>query len=244
MGDWPMTVTLTAWNRPRYLRRVLDAWARTRGIEDVLLQFQVEPGCAEVETMCRAAQFAGDTQVRVNPARLGVTANTRRALDGAADTSGYVILASDDYLPSDDILELHAWHRDNYRDNPHVLALVSGRAPHAAPGGPAAVWRQQLMGAVPGFHAGKWQLLSDRWDQIAVPFWWQWVDDWWTMGGPGYDILLPALSRVQDIGEIGSEGQISYCTSDCFSSHYDPQQYHEVTGARERGFDSRLETCP
>jgi hypothetical protein len=235
-----MAVAFTVWNRPQYLRRVLDAWSRVRGVQDVLLQFWCEPGCEEVVSMCRDADFAAATHVHVNPARLTINPNTRQALDGAAEHSDYVILGCDDYLPADDILELNAWHRDEYRDDPTVLALVPGRAPHAAAGGPAAVWRTQLMGAVPGLCRDKWQLLSARWDEMG-DHWWQWVDDCWTMGGPGYDILQPALSRVQDIGEVGSLGERSYTSSHCFSEHYAPQQYHEVTGKRERGWYSQVE---
>lgn len=239
MANWPMVVTFTIWNRPAYLRQVLDGWAQVRGVDSVLLQFTCEPGCPEAVELCRAVDFA-ETRVQVNDNQLGAMLNTQWALDSAFRFAPYAILATDDFLPSDDVLELHAWHRDNYRDDSSVLSLVCGRG-DAVGGGPAAVWRSQIMGWLPGFHVEKWAMLTRHWtesDQVPGG-WYPWIDTRWTMGR-GYDILLPALSRAQDIGEVGGTGA---APSRCFSPHYEPQQYYEVQGKRERGWDSRIEVC-
>jgi len=240
VADPPVVVAFTTWNRPHYLERVLDAWSRVRGIGSASLLFSCEPGCREVTEMCEAVTFA-DWTVTVNECQTGAMLNTRRALDAAFRLSDYAILATDDFLPSTDMLELHAWHRDNYRDDPSVLALVCGRG-DAADGGPAAVWRSQVMGWLPGFHAAKWAVLSERWEESArVPGgWYPWIDSRFLLTGE-YDVLLPALSRAQDIGEAGGTGA---APSRCFSEHYPPQEYFEVTGKREHGLDFRVEECP
>ena len=238
-----MAVAFTVWNRPRYLEQVLAAWSRVRGVEDSRLLFCCEPGCEESAEMCRAVSFA-DASVTVNDVRLGAMLNTKNALDSAFGDSDYAVLATDDFLPSTDVLELHRWHRDNYADDPTVLSLVCGRGV-AAEGGPAAVWRCQVMGWLPGFHQGKWAMLSERWEESArvAGGWYPWIDEQWCFAR-GYDILLPALSRAQDIGEVGSQPlpcPFDQIESRCFSPHYPPQQYYEVRGRRERGYDFRVE---
>lgn len=235
MPEQPMVVAFTVWNRPHYLRRVLDAWSQVRGISDAVLLFCCEPGCDEAVQMCRDVDFA-ERQVLVNEERLGATANTKQALDLGCELSDYAILASDDFVPSEDVLELHAWHRDGYRDDPSVLALACWRG-IAADGGPAAVWRTQTIGWLHGFHREKWALLSPVWMESPPGDWYTWIDEAWCRGR-GYDILRPALSRAQDIGEAGYQPlpcPFDQIQSQCFSPHYPPQQYYEVKGKRERG---------
>ena len=228
-------VAFTAWNRPDYLRQTLDAWSKVRGIEDAVLQFCCEPGCEEVRELCWSVDFA-ERYVYVNLKQLGASRNTQQALDIGCRRAGYAVLASDDYLPSDDALELHAWHRDNYRDDPTVLALSCWRDT-ALDGGPAAVWRTQTIGWLHGFHREKWALLSAAWAESRYGDWYQWIDQAWCQRR-GYDVLRPALSRAQDIGEFGYQPQppLDQVQSRCFSQHYPPQQYYEVKGRRECGY--------
>ena len=233
----PMVVAFTVWNRPDYLRQVLAAWSTVRGIDKAVLQFHCEPGCGEVIQLCKEVGFA-DRQVHVNPAQLGAAANTKQALDGGCETSDYVVLATDDFLPADDTLDLHAWHRDNYATDPTVLALSCWRG-DPTEGGPAAVWRTQTIGWLHGFHRDKWALVSPLWDanQAHPGFWYLWIDEYFCQTR-GYDILRPALSRAQDIGETGYQplpGPFSQIQSPSFRPHYDPQHYREVPGRRERG---------
>ena len=54
----PMVVTFTVWNRPHYLRQVLDAWSAVRGIGDAVLEFHCEPGCDEAVDLCLGVGFA------------------------------------------------------------------------------------------------------------------------------------------------------------------------------------------
>ena len=156
-----MAVSFVAWDRPDRLRRVLDGWSKVRGIADVLLEFHIEPGCDETVDVCNAVGFA-ERKVVVNDARLGHALNVQKSVNSAFEAADYVIQACDDFWPAADLLELHAWHRVRYADDPTVLALTPGRDVPAE-GGPAAVWRCQLIGALSGFHRDKWRLLDARW---------------------------------------------------------------------------------
>ena len=226
----PIAVSFVTWNRPEYLRQVLDAWSRVRGIGDAVLEFHCEPGCDKSADLCRAVDFA-EARVFVNPYRLGHALNVQKSMNSAFQEADYVIQACEDFVPAADLLELHAWHRDNYRDDPGVLALTAGRDVPAE-GGLAAVWRCQLIGALSGFHRHKWGLLDARWHE-GLANWWLWVDEQWCQAD-GWDVLFPAISRVDAIAETHGS---------CFAADPAPQAYFEVRGKRERarGFDRYVE---
>jgi hypothetical protein len=217
----PVVVSFVVWNRPHYLRRVLDAWSRVRGVDEAVFEFHCEPGCDEAVALCETAGFA-EWRVYVNTERLGHARNVQKSMNSAFGFTDYVIQACDDFVPSTDLLELHGWHRDRYAGDPSVLALTAGRDV-PADGGLAAVWRCQLIGALSGFHAHKWAQLDDRWDE-GLGNWWEWVDRRWCQAG-GWDVLFPAVSRVGAIDEEQDSG---------FAADPPPQQYFEVQGRRER----------
>lgn len=222
----PITVAFAIYNRPPLLQRTLDAWSKVRGIEDARLEFYCEPGSPESVELCRSVGFT-DAAVMENEKRLGHAWNVYWSMRLAFTSTDYVIQANEDYLPSTDILELHQWHRDNYATDETVLALTSSRdtlPPYYA--GLQDVWRCQLIGALSGFHRDKWALLAARWDEGTMN-WWQWVNERWLQSGPGYDVLFPAVSRGEDIGD--------YHPVSWFYPDPPPQEYREVTGMRERG---------
>lgn len=232
----PAAVAFPVWNRPHYLKQVLAAWSEVRGISDAQLEFHCEPGCDEAVSLCEAVDFTS-RRVVVNKERLGHAWNVFASMNSAFTVSDYVIQALDDFLPSADLLELHSWHRQKYAADDTVLALRSG-TDHQQDGGLPAVWRTQLAGALMGFHRRKWEMLARRWDEGAGN-WWMWVNHSWCLPG-GLDILAPAVSRAEDIGETGSNAlpepwEIMRARSS-FTANPPPQEYREVLGKRERGF--------
>jgi hypothetical protein len=239
----PIVVAFPVWNRPHYLKRVLDSWSRVRGVQDAILEFHCEPGCDEAVELCKGVDFA-ESYLHVNHERLGHAGNVYSSMNNAFVVTDYAIQALDDMLPSTDLLELHQWHRENYRDDPTVLALTSGRDFPAQGGGLAPVWRCQLIGSLSGFHRAKWDMLAARWGEGAANWWW-WVDQEWCQKPGGYDVLFPALSRAEDIGEFGSnplpEPWAVTQARSCFVADPPPQQYYEVAGRRECGFDRHVE---
>jgi hypothetical protein len=219
-----IAVTFTVHNRPALLRQALDGWAKVPGIGDALLVFCCEPGCDEAVEVCEGADFAPSV-ILVNPRRLGHAANTARAMSAAYASADYAIAAVEDYVPSTGLLELHQWFRANYAADPSVLALSSGRDVPAPHGGLAGVWRCQLIGALPGFHKAKWELLAARWDEATDAGWWPWVNSRWLQSGPCYDVLFPSVSYAMALDDPAANG--------CFVPDPPPQDYYEITGWRE-----------
>lgn len=233
----PIVVAFPVYNRPHYLKQTLDAWSSVRGIENAVLEFRCEPGCDEAVDLCRAVDFAV-SRTSVNKERLGHAGNVLHSMNRAFTATDYAIQAADDFLPSADLLELHSWHRNNYANDSTVLAMTSGRDVPAPSGGLAGVWRCQLIGILSGFHRHKWEMLAGRWDEHQVYLnWWIWVNTAWLQSGPGYEVLFPALSRAEDIGEFGEnplpESWAAMRARSSFQADPPLQQYYEVK-SRER----------
>jgi hypothetical protein len=228
-----MIVTFTVTNRPHYLKQALESWSRVRGVGNVALEFHCEP-FEECVQVCQEVAFA-ESRVYVNAERLYSQRNTYVALDTAYARADYVVLAEDDMVVSDDILELHQWAAAEYRDDQRTLALVAGRGQEARSDDPAAV--------VPDWRIGWcWGSWPDRWAYIG-PDWCldyqhglqpdrEWdtrISNYWCRE-QGHRTLIPALSRVQHIGV--EDGINSYkwnaetherdVASHCFSAGYGP----------------------
>jgi hypothetical protein len=241
----PITVTMTTWNRPAYLARTLAAWSQVRGVENTVFEFACEPGCDESIALCEAVNWT-HRRITVNPVRLGHSANVLAVMNRAFQHphADYAIQAVDDFLPSTDLLELHQWHRDRYVNDPTVLAFRSG-TDKKQEGGLPAVWRTQLIGILSGFHQYKWQMLAARWDEHEqYDNWWWWIDEAWCIGGH-WEILAPAVSRAEDIGEQGANplptSWAAMTAASSFVQDVPRQEYFEMPGWRERGFGRIVE---
>lgn len=224
-----MAVVFTVNDRPQYLAESLESWSHVRGVGDVLLKFCCEPGCRESVDLCEEADFA-DTEVTVNKEKLGSQRNTYEALDAAFAIADYVILAEDDMLVSTDLLELHAWGRDRYRDE-RVLCVTAGRGQDAAPGGPAAVWREVVFGWMSGIWRDRWDLIGPDWTfEYEHQGWDRRLTNYWCLAR-GLETIMPAESRVQHIGVMGGTHMAAERAhefeSRCFRPDYPPQHYYE-----------------
>ena len=117
-------VLLTAFDRPHYLAPVLDSWAQVRGLPDWHLRVAVEPSDVRGEVVALVEAFVRrtghpDTEVVLNPTRLGVLENPYVHLDALfAAGHDFVVRAEDDLLVGDDVLELFAHVATTYADDP------------------------------------------------------------------------------------------------------------------------------
>jgi hypothetical protein len=229
-------VAFTANDRPRYLQETLDSWRNVRGIGNAHLIFRVEPGHPDVLAVCRAADFAAEVTVTINPRRLGPGGNPWQAIEAAFTTgTDFAILAEDDTPVADDILEYLDWARGRYARDPQVL-LACAFQHHRRPGGPEAVVR------LPCFYSQVFGVWADRWRDHLRHDWdfnyehrgydWNIRDRF--MQARGFQAVFPCESRSQVSGEFGGTHlhpgeEYQAHLSDCFSAHYEPARFREIT---------------
>jgi hypothetical protein len=153
----------------------------------------------------------------------------------------YVILAEDDFVVANDVLEWHVWaSRELYADD-RVL-LVSSNQYEEQPGGFA---QATLVRWFPGWVWGIWR---DRWENLVAPDWtfdyeydgWDWRITRYWCEHHGMMCAAPAVSRSQHIGEFGGAHTIpgdSFRSqqSRCFQPDIPVQEYRRPDGIVEAG---------
>ncbi len=237
-------VLLTAFDRPAYLAPVLDAWADVRGLHDWHVRVAVEPSGARDEVVELVHAFVrrtghADTEVVLNPTRLGVLENPYAHLDALFGAGhDFVVRAEDDLLVSDDVLELFTHVATTYAADPSVATAHAFSA--AAPGpGPEELVRTDE------FCPWVWGTWRDRWVELVGPTWdrdystynvspgfetgWDWNLNTRVFPAHGLGAVAPVVSRVQNIGEVGEHGTPGdLVPAPTFAAHRPVQRYREV----------------
>lgn len=124
-----MIVALTAYNRPDYLREVMDSIevARRRlSPEPLFIVARVEPSPVQA-TLAEIIGSGRGTYVTVNDELYGHVANIRAAWEdgwAVAERFGedFVMHLPDDILVAPDAFECAAFMRDAFRDDPQAIA--------------------------------------------------------------------------------------------------------------------------
>jgi hypothetical protein len=235
--DAPVIV-FTVGGREQYLVETLKSWRKVRGIENATLIFRVEPGHPNaLETCFMSSPFAETTMVIENKSRLGVAGNPWRAMQTGFRLADFVILAEEDTPVSTDVLEYFAWARGAYEHaamKRTVLAVCAHQIGEPLGGEGDVLQSRHFSPVVWGTWAGTWQeLLRDRW---GGPAGWDFqvnkVMEW-----TGANVVIPARSRSQHIGEYGG----AHCTPDYFphtvsrswQAEYGPQSYRELARVQQ-----------
>ena len=236
-------VLLTAFDRPHYLAPVLDSWARVRGLDGWHLRVAIEPSAAQPEVVALVEAFVhrtghADTEVVLNPTRLGVLENPYVHLDALfAGGHGFVVRAEDDLLVADDVLELFAHVAGAYAGEPSVATA------HAFSPGPAGAPVAELVRG-PDFCPWVWGTWKDRWDDLLGPTWdrdystyngspgfetgWDWNLNTRVFPARGLRAVAPSASRVRNIGEHGEHGTPDdLVPAPSFAAHVGPQRFRE-----------------
>ena len=229
--------------REKYLRATLDSWAKVRGIKGVRMLFMVEPTVMDMNAFCEflSRNFPGSV-VWVNEERLGCLDNTRAAMDkGFGLDAEFVVLAEEDLDVSDDVLEYFAFAQ-KYRSDENIAA-VCAHTYQAGKKSPAhgvftAHWFSPLVW-------GTWQ---PQWEDFIRPLW-----AGTTGNDQAWDLNLrlqivrtekycafPGRSRAIHRGVASTltsallaEHFYRASLSNCYSPHYDPQDWHEIPRSRE-----------
>lgn len=235
---------LTAFDRPHYLAPVLDSWAAVRAVHDWHLRVAVEPSGTRDEVVALVDAFVRrtghpDTEVVLNPNRLGVLENPYVHLDALfAAGHGFVVRTEDDLLVSDDVLELFGHVATAYADEPAVATA------HAFDPGPAGPPPDQLRRSSE-FCPWVWGTWRDRWTGLIGPTWdrdystynvspgfetgWDWNLNTRVFPAHGLGAVAPAVSRVRNIGEVGEHGTpADLVEAPSFVAHQPPQRFREA----------------
>jgi hypothetical protein len=235
-----MAVVMTAHRRPYYLRRALDSWAWARGVDDLAV-FRVSLDASD--KAAEMTQVVGDVPFRadmvLNDPPYGVSVNPVEA--GSAvlrdfPDADFLVVAEEDLIVADDVLEYMAWARREFRDAKQVLLAC------AHPG--TEGWDVSACRLSAGFNPWVWGTWRDRWDAVLVPTWdrdystgdaecpysgFDWNINRRVMPRRGLQSVVPEVSRSQNIGE--HEGthavpaQFPGTVLKSFRDHHDPVKY-------------------
>lgn len=101
------SVVFTAYQRPHYLRETLASWANVRGIDNVRLYLHLEPSELMPEMLGVIKDSGLPIETTLNAKHLGVLVNPWTALNTVFSRtgSGFTVLAEEDVIVSDDVLE-------------------------------------------------------------------------------------------------------------------------------------------
>lgn len=218
--------------RPGYLDNALVSWKRVRGFKHARLVFCCEPddGCSEQVIMSR---LSGHPSVGIisNTERRGVSGNTKLAFYSGLCDADYVIIAEEDLIVSDDILEYHRWAARRYHRDRQVSGICSFTR-----------WSDDAPDRVvraPFFNPLVWGTWLDR-SELFLSSWAGGLGDAWDrhllsglVGCLGKEFIFPQCSRVQHIGKYGVHGTgndaaFEATLSKCWRPRYGHQKYREV----------------
>jgi len=209
-------VTFTVCQRPSYLRQVLECWAGARGAEGVWWEFAVEPTSKLDEVLLVIESFPHPHEVTVNDRKLGVLENPYQALKRAFVKDDQVVLAEEDLIVSDDVIEYFRWAFLEYADDPSVLT-VNARGGNGSE-------NPRHVELVSYFSPHVWGTWRDRWDRVIEPTWdhsystytgrpgnhsgWDWNLNERIVQAEEYWCVFPLASRSDNIGRDGGVHQV------------------------------------
>ncbi len=195
------TLTMTLYNRPDYLKKVLGALSRAAGIERYHIIFCIEPGCPEVIALAESVRFARTT-VLVNEKVLTCPVNVYQAMSLAFLETDFNIHLEDDLLLAKDALLFFEHCRTHYAGDPEVLSVTAYNNQDCPPEKHACLARRRW------FTPWAWATWKDRFETLKA--------DWdfnYSHGNWDHNInsrlrgeraeVYPILARCQNIGVTG-----------------------------------------
>lgn len=191
-----MNITVSAYNRPDYLRQTLAALRRCDGIEKCQVIVFVDP--SEATESCVEISKDFGFSYGIYSDRLGCNRAIHAAMSYGFNHMGseFHVHLEDDTVPTRDFLRWMAWARDRYRDDPAVMN-VSGYQQRSNA-------RLDECGLRRWFSSWGWGIWRDRWTGLD----WAWAKN----DLPSWDVVVchylragryeafPTVSRIQNIG--------------------------------------------
>lgn len=205
------TITITAWNRPAYLRQVLDS-LRANDCSGYELFVGVEPSdrAEEIVKIVEAVDWMPRTVIR-NPVRLGVRGNPYTLLDRVFSRGSLLnIYLEDDVIVSPDAVRMANWYLETQGEREWLsLNFLNYESYPGIPCGIRAWQNFNALGmALRPFAWFHW--FEPHWldDEIAKRVWktstgWDWSITAFLKEHPEVRTLTPHLSRSNHIGREG-----------------------------------------
>jgi hypothetical protein len=216
-------ITLLFWNRPQYVRMVLDYLSNCIGIGDYHLAIILDgPTHPEIRKICSGIKFA---RCEVHPINRHVGCNgaTRIALNRGFELSDYVIHVEDDILLAPDALQYFEWARQ-FGGDKKLMTIGAIRHPTGwlLEHGPFPVGQEieRKVKRDGGFGVWGWATWKDRWLEFNKI--WSTESDIalsWDTRLSRYRNerklaqLVPLVSRVVNCGAIGGVHRGDYMLS-------------------------------
>lgn len=203
------TISITGYNRPQYLREVLDA-IKVNDVSGYHLVCSLEPGCKAVVDMCNSIDFI-DKTIIVNEKKLGVRQNPYNAINYAFNVLGseFNIIQEDDVTLSPDFFDLANWYYDNFKNNPTKYMSYGMFNYDSSPQFP-----NELI-EINSFTGLGWCCFKENWDICYNKWWfndeitkrnsmgsgWDWASTA-AFKEFGYKGLIPKYARSNHIGRL------------------------------------------
>lgn len=233
---------LTAWRRPGYLRKALASWDAVRHVHDIrAFDVCIDPSDRETEIIGVCDEFSHLVKVKRNaPHKHGVLGNPRESMSYGFGQYGvkFCLIADDDMLVSDDVLEYFQWAASEFEDDKSVAA-VCAHTPEPAP----ADADEAAIELLPRYRCWVWGVWKDRWEDVLLPTWdgtyssgepagYDWNLDLRVIPGRGLTCVFPKASRSQNIGKFegvhASPGEFAKTANQSFREKREPVSYRVV----------------
>lgn len=234
---------LTAYNRPGYMKPVVESLIQVRGWEDWHVLISIEPSESSQEVLSLAAEFVASIrnktsfEVVVNPTRFGVLTHPWKVFDRLFNEQGfdYVLRSEDDLVHGQDILEYHKWASTAY-EHDEAIGIVGGFADDYRDHSRV----RRVLGLGTPLLIGTWK---DRWNGVFRDNW----DHDYSTGTPempasGWDVhlnhrvmparglhaILPLHTKCEHIGVYGAHSNPEiFFKQPPFDPVIPPQSYRE-----------------
>lgn len=118
-------LVFTAFNRPWYLNEAIASWNAVRNLKFWNTTFFIEPSIMQDQITDIAMSLGTTVTAIINAEKQGVLVNPWNAINYAFEINGadFVVLAEDDVVVSQDVLEYFEWASEEYATAKGMLCL-------------------------------------------------------------------------------------------------------------------------
>lgn len=114
----------TSYNRPEYLQQTVYSWNGVRNLQSWNTTFYIEPSDQQDTVVSLALSLNTSVTAVLNTEKLGVLVNPWNAINTTFENGAdFVVLAEDDVLVSQDILEYFEWASLEYETAKRVMLI-------------------------------------------------------------------------------------------------------------------------